>query len=62
MDSEDYDCLFRIVMVGDSGVGKTNLLGRYVVNEFSFETKTTIGAQFSQKFLNFDSKTIQAQI
>ena len=56
------DYLFRIVMAGDSGVGKTNLLTQYTVKEFNFETKTTIGAQFSQKLINLDNKCIEAQI
>jgi Ras-related protein Rab-11A len=58
----DHDYLFRIVMVGDSGVGKTNLLSRYTVNDFNFETKTTIGAQFSNKVIPIDSHQVQLQI
>ena len=62
MNTEKSDYMFRIVMAGDSGVGKTNLLERYTTNEFNFETKTTIGAQFSQKLMKVDGKTIEAQI
>jgi len=41
--------LFKIVLVGDSGVGKTNLLTRFSKNEFSLESKTTIGVEFATK-------------
>ncbi len=47
--NEQYDMLFKIVLVGDSGVGKTNLLTRFSKNEFSLESKTTIGVEFATK-------------
>ena len=62
MDKQSHDYLFRIVMAGDSGVGKTNLLMRYTENNFNFETKPTIGAQFSQKSIQVDDKRIECQI
>lgn len=62
MDSPKHDYLFRIVMAGDSGVGKTNLLLRYTDSTFNFETKTTIGAQFSQKSILVEDKKIECQI
>lgn len=62
MEGGKSEYLFRIVMAGDSGVGKTNLLMQYTTKEFNFETKTTIGAQFSQKLMEIEGKTIEAQI
>mmetsp|Transcript_11402 Transcript_11402/g.19911 ORF Transcript_11402/g.19911 Transcript_11402/m.19911 type:complete len:225 (+) Transcript_11402:108-782(+) len=59
---EEYDYLFKLVLVGDSGVGKTNLLARYSKNEFSLETKTTIGVEFATKTSAVDGKTIKAQV
>lgn len=47
--SRSYDILLKIVLIGDSGVGKSNLLSRYTKNEFSVETKTTIGVEFATK-------------
>ena len=48
--------------VGDSGVGKSNLLTRMCKNEFNLETKPTIGVEFATKNLVVEDKTIKAQI
>ena len=55
--------LFKIVLVGDSGVGKTNLLTRFSKNEFSLESKTTIGVEFATKTITTEQgHVIKAQI
>ncbi|KAJ6830969.1 ras-related protein RIC2-like [Iris pallida] len=59
---EDYDYLFKVVLIGDSGVGKSNLLSRFTRNEFSLESKSTIGVEFATRSLNVESKVIKAQI
>ncbi|CAN1282584.1 Ras-related protein Rab11C [Linum perenne] len=41
----DYDYLFKIVLIGDSGVGKSNILSRFTRNEFCLESKSTIGVE-----------------
>jgi len=48
-DTDDYDYLFKIVLVGDSGVGKSNLLSRFTRNEFCLESKSTIGVEFATR-------------
>jgi len=40
---------FTVVLVGDSGVGKTNILSRYTRNEFYMESKPTIGVEFATR-------------
>ncbi|CAD7952776.1 unnamed protein product [Amoebophrya sp. A25] len=48
---DDYDYLFKIVLIGDSGVGKSNLLTRFTRDEFNLESKSTIGVEFATKSL-----------
>lgn len=45
----DYEALMKIIVVGDSGVGKTNILTRYTKDTFSQEIASTIGVEFSLK-------------
>lgn len=62
MADEDYDYLFKVVLIGDSGVGKTNLLSRFARNEFSLESKSTVGVEFATRTIHVDGKLIKAQI
>ncbi|KAF9580080.1 Ras- protein Rab-11B, partial [Lunasporangiospora selenospora] len=50
------------VLIGDSGVGKSNLVSRFTRNEFNLESKSTIGVEFTTRSIQVDSKTIKAQI
>jgi len=59
---DDYDYLFKVVLIGDSGVGKSNLLSRFTRNEFNLESKSTIGVEFATRSINVDGKTVKAQI
>lgn len=59
---EEYDYLFKLVLIGDSGVGKSNLLSRFTKNEFNLESKSTIGVEFATKTLKVEGKVVKAQI
>lgn len=59
---QSFDYLFKILIIGDSGVGKTNLLQRFVKNEFSPESKPTIGVEFATKTIKIKAYTVKAQI
>ncbi|XP_072993379.1 ras-related protein RABA1f-like [Typha latifolia] len=59
---DDYDYLFKVVLIGDSGVGKSNLLSRFTRDEFSLETKSTIGVEFATRSIHVDDKVVKAQI
>ena len=61
-EKKDYDYLFKILILGDSFVGKTNILKRFIHNEFDSTTKETVGVEFDSKNYNFGEKTIKAQI
>lgn len=60
--SDDYDYLYKIVLVGDSGVGKSNLLTRFTKNEFNSKSSTTIGVEFSTRTVEVQNKKIKAQV
>lgn len=63
MDSESYDFIFKIVLLGDSGVGKSNLVFRFTKNEFNKDSKSTIGVEFATKTVQIDdNKLVKAQI
>ena len=54
--------IFPVVLIGDSGVGKSNLLSRFTRNEFNLDSKSTIGVEFATRSIQVDAKTIKAQI
>ncbi|TVY67488.1 Ras-related protein Rab-11B [Lachnellula suecica] len=62
MANDEYDFLFKVVLIGDSGVGKSNLLSRFTRNEFNLDSKSTIGVEFATRSIQVDQKTIKAQI
>ncbi|KAI9182826.1 hypothetical protein LWI28_029211 [Acer negundo] len=55
---DDYDYRFKLVLIGDSGVGKSNLLSRFTKTEFNLECKYTIGVEFATKSLTIDKVVI----
>jgi len=61
-EASNYDYLFKVVLIGDSGVGKSNLLSRFTRNEFNLDSKSTIGVEFATRTINVDGKTVKAQI
>ena len=62
LDDDNYDLIFKIVLIGDSGVGKTNILSRYINNEFSLATQSTVGVEFGSKIIKKNGKVIKLQI
>ncbi|CAD5190911.1 ras-related protein RGP1-like [Musa acuminata AAA Group] len=60
--NQKIDYVFKVVLIGDSAVGKSQLLARFSRNEFSVDSKATIGVEFQTRTLTIDSKTIKAQI
>lgn len=62
MNQEDPDYIIKLVLLGDSYVGKNNIVSRYFKDIFTFESKSTVGVEFFEKFLEYKNKKIKAQI
>lgn len=61
-DSCAPPCFVAVVLIGESGVGKSNLLSRFTKNEFNHDSRTTIGVEFSTRTVQLNGLTIKAQI
>ncbi len=59
---DDVDMIFKVVLVGDSGVGKSNILSRYLTDEFTLDSKSTVGVEFGAKKIKVNNMTVKAQI
>ena len=55
MDKKEVK-IFNIITLGDSGVGKTSIINRYVKNKFDENISSSLGMNFSLKELNFNNK------
>ena len=60
VDAPDY--IYKIILLGDSNVGKTNILMRYKDDEFDSNTKPTIGVELYSKKVPLDGKIIKASL
>ena len=60
--AEEYDLMFKILLLGDSGVGKSSLLLRYTKNEFISDMRSTIGVEFALKYITIDNYQLKIQI
>jgi small GTP-binding protein len=56
------DYLVKVIVIGDSGVGKTNLITRFCENQFKESYVATIGVDFKIKSLMVNDKRIKMQI
>eukprot|EP01117_Protostelium_nocturnum_P017190 TRINITY_DN695_c0_g1_i1.p1 TRINITY_DN695_c0_g1~~TRINITY_DN695_c0_g1_i1.p1 ORF type:complete len:200 (+),score=37.02 TRINITY_DN695_c0_g1_i1:175-774(+) len=60
--SQDHDFFFKILLIGDSGVGKSCLLLRFAEDSWTETHISTIGVDFKIKALEIDGKTVKLQI
>jgi Ras-related protein Rab-1A len=61
-NADDFDYLFKLVLVGDSGVGKSCLLIRFTDNNFSTSLISTIGVDFRYRTMSIGGKLVKLQI
>ncbi|CAD8097523.1 unnamed protein product [Paramecium sonneborni] len=66
MDSQQngnvIDHVFKIILLGSSAVGKSQILLRFTKDQFNLSTNNTIGVEFSAKVLEIDNKKIRVQV
>ena len=62
MEDENYEMMFKVVLVGDSFVGKTNIMSKYLKNEFREDSKATVGVEFGSKQFTIEGHSVKAQI
>ncbi|XP_072456395.1 ras-related protein Rab-35 isoform X2 [Notamacropus eugenii] len=60
--ARDYDHLFKLLIIGDSGVGKSSLLLRFADNTFSGSYITTIGVDFKIRTVEINGEKVKLQI
>ena len=60
--NKQFDYTFKIVMIGDSGVGKSCILLRFADDKFNENFYATIGVDFRFKNINIDNKSVKLQI
>uniref|UniRef100_A0A7C8ZHC3 Uncharacterized protein n=1 Tax=Opuntia streptacantha TaxID=393608 RepID=A0A7C8ZHC3_OPUST len=60
--SQKVDYVFKVVLIGDSAVGKSQILARFARDEFSLDSKATIGVEFQTRTLVIEHKSVKAQI
>ena len=58
----EYDHLFKVIIIGDSGVGKSSLMSRFADDLYSESYISTIGVDFKIRTLTIDGKVIKMQI
>ena len=62
MSSLNFNYLLKYIVIGDSSVGKSNILLRYTHNQFNEEYQSTIGVEFGAKNIKINNKIYRIQI
>lgn len=62
MQSLRKEHLYKVLVIGDLGVGKTSIIRRYVHQTYSTNYRATIGVDFALKVLNWDNETVRLQL
>lgn len=62
MEKDNPSYAFKILLIGNSGVGKTSLVRRFCMNEFTDNTTSTIGVDFLPYLMNIDKTLVRLQI
>jgi Ras-related protein Rab-1A len=61
-DSSKYDQIYKVILVGNTGVGKTSLFRRYMKDEYSEHITTSCGVDFETKTYKINDKVVKVQL
>lgn len=61
-NAEKIDFLFKYIIIGDTGVGKSCVLNQFLRGKFNPSTKHTVGVEFGMRYEKVNQKTIKLQI
>lgn len=61
-NQDGFDALAKVAVIGNSSVGKTNILLRYINSNYQNNHVVTIGIDFKVKMLNLDGYKLKMQI
>jgi len=61
-EDDSYDLLYKIIIIGDSNVGKSNILSRYTKDQFQGNSKATVGVELGTKFVKVEGVGAKLQI
>ena len=59
---DEYEMMIKVILIGDSGVGKTNIMSKFLKNQFLEDSKATVGVEFGSKLFIQQGHKIKAQI
>jgi small GTP-binding protein len=59
---DEYDEIIKIIIIGDSNVGKTAILNRFCENKYSNNVPSTLGLQYAEKAMVLSAKKVLFQI
>ena len=62
MTEEQYEMMVKVILIGDSAVGKTNIMNKYLKGKFLENSRATVGVEFGTKLFNISEHKIKAQI
>jgi GTPase SAR1 family protein len=58
----DFDYIFKYIVIGNSGVGKSCIVNRFVSDEYNDEIESTIGVEFGAKLIKLSDGTKNATV
>jgi small GTP-binding protein len=60
--AESYDYLFKFLVIGNAGVGKSCILHQFIEQKFKKDSNHTIGVEFGSRIIQVGSKNVKLQI